>query len=105
MISTLAERLKELRNNKRLRQEQVASLIGVNKSAVCFYENGTRQPSYDILLRLANLYRVSVDYLLGQTSIRSVDLTGLSDKEAAAIIDLVDSLKDKNKRLEKYNNW
>lgn len=99
MISTLSTRLKELRQSKNLRQEQVATLIGVNKSAISSYENNTRQPSYDILVRLATLYRVSTDYLLGQTNIRSLDLTGLTEEEAALISELVSTMSQKNEKL------
>ena len=73
MIPTFASRLKQLRLNKNLRQEQVANLIGVNKSAISTYENNTRQPSFEILVRLATLYRVSTDYLLGRTDNREVN--------------------------------
>ena len=69
MIPTFASRLRQLRLDKNLRQEQVAKLIGVNKSAISTYENNTRQPSFDILVRLATLYRVSTDYLLDMTNI------------------------------------
>lgn len=48
MIPTFASRLKQLRLNKNLRQEQVANLIGVNKSAISTYENNTRQPSFEM---------------------------------------------------------
>ena len=96
MIAKFSTRLRELRVNKGLRQEQVAKLIGVNKSAISTYENDTRQPSFEILVRLANLYRVSTDYLLGQTNNRSVDLSGLSEQEAALICELVETLTRKN---------
>lgn len=82
-----------------LRQEQVAKLVGVNKSAISTYENDIRQPSFEILVRLANLYSVSTDYLLGQTNIRSVELSGLSEKEASMICELVESMSKKNKKL------
>ena len=96
MIAKFSTRLKELRLNKGLRQEQVAKLIGVNKSAISTYENDTRQPSFEILVRLANLYRVSTDYLLGQKNSRSVDLSGLSEQEAALVCELVETLTKKN---------
>ena len=96
MIAKFSTRLRELRLNKGLRQEQVAKLIGVNKSAISTYENDSRQPSFEILVRLANLYRVSTDYLLGQTNSRSVDLSGLSEQEAALICELVETLTKKN---------
>ncbi len=96
MIAKFSTRLRELRLNKGLRQEQVAKLIGVNKCAISTYENDTRQPSFEILVRLANLYRVSTDYLLGQTNSRSVDLSGLTEQEAALICEFVETLTKKN---------
>lgn len=85
--------------DKNLRQEQVAKLIGVNKSAISTYENNTRQPSFDILVRLATLYRVSTDYLLGMTNIRSLDLSGLSDEEVVAVSELVAIMTKRNEQL------
>lgn len=99
MIPTFASRLKQLRLNKNLRQEQVVNLIGVNKSAISTYENNTRQPSFEILVRLATLYRVSTDYLLGRTDSRSLDLSGLTDEEAAAVSEIVAIMTQKNERL------
>lgn len=99
MIPTFASRLRQLRLDKNLRQEQVAKLIGVNKSAISTYENNTRQPSFDILVRLATLYRVSTDYLLGMTNIRSLDLSGLSHEEVAAVSELVAIMTKRNEQL------
>ena len=99
MIPTFASRLKQLRLNKNPRQEQVANLIGVNKSAISTYENNTRQPSFEILVRLDTLYRVSTDYLLGRTDCRSLDLSGLTDEEAAAVSEIVAIMTQNNERL------
>lgn len=99
MIPTFASRLRQLRLDKNLRQEQVAKLIGVNKSAISTYENNTRQPSFDILVRLATLYRVSTDYLLGMTNIRSLDLSGLADEEVVAVSELVAIMTKRNEQL------
>ena len=92
MTANFSTRLRELRVDKRLRQEQVAKLIGVSKSAISAYENDTKEPSFGLLVRMANLYRVSTDYLLGQTNSRSVDLSGLSEQEAALVCELVETL-------------
>lgn len=100
MIAKLSMRLRELRVSNKLRQDQVANLVGVNKNAISTYENDLRQPSFEILIRLADLYRVSTDYLLGRTSTRSIDLSGLTEDEAAIISELVESMRKKN---EKYN--
>ena len=56
-------------------------------------------PRKDILVRLATLYRVSTDYLLGMTNIRSLDLSGLSDEEVSAVSELVAIMTKRNEQL------
>lgn len=102
MIYNLSTRLKQLRQEKHLKQEQVALLVGVTKSAVSAWELDMRQPSYEALIRLAELYRVSTDYLLGRTNDRSLDLSGLTTAEITIISELVSSMTAKNKRLEDF---
>ncbi len=104
MILDLSIRLKELRINKHLRQEQVAEIIGVTKSTISAYENDLRQPSFETLLRLANLYRVSTDYLLGRTDTLSVDLTDLTTAEATLVTELVSSMSIRNRKLARYDD-
>jgi len=102
MIIDLSTRLKQLRLDKRLRQEQVARLVGVSKGAISAYETDIRQPSYDVLIRLANLYRVSTDYLLGRTDDRALDISGLTAHEAAIVSELVASMTAKNQKMEEF---
>lgn len=61
----MGEKLKSLRIEKKLTQKQVADRIGLAISAVSSYESGTRYPSYDVLVKLARIFHVSTDYLLG----------------------------------------
>ena len=89
MITKLSSRLKLLRNSKHLRQDEVAKRIGVNKSAISTYESGTRQPSYEVLIRLAKLYQVSIDYLLGYDENQTIDLSGLTDEEMNLVYRLI----------------
>lgn len=102
MIIELSARLRQLRLEKRLRQDQVARLVGVSKGAISAYENDLRQPSYSILIRLASLYRVSTDYILGRTDERLIDISGLTAAEAIIISDLVASMTTKNQKLEEF---
>lgn len=102
MIIDLAVRLKQLRLDKQLRQEQVARLVGVSKGAIGAYETDIRQPSYEVLIRLANLYRVSVDYLLGRTDDRTIDISGLTAHEVAMITELIASMSAKNQKMGEY---
>jgi hypothetical protein len=53
-----------------------------------------------VLIRLANLYRVSTDYLLGRTDDRTLDISGLSTREVAIISELVASMTAKNQKME-----
>lgn len=99
MRPTIGTRLRELRQKRKLRLEQVAEIIGVNKSTVSSYENGGRQPSYDILVSLARLFRVSTDYLLGLTDDRKIDVSGLTEHEVDVICELVSMMAEKNERL------
>lgn len=100
MIAKLSERLKQLRLEKDLRQDQLAKLVHMEKSSISMYENDVRQPSYEVLLRYADIFGVSVDYLLGRTTDRSLDLSGLTAAEIALISELVDSMTAKNRKLE-----
>ena len=89
----MGDKLKSLRTDKKMTQKQVADRIGLAISAVSSYESGTRYPSYDVLVRLAHIFRVSTDYLLGMTDKRNIDVTGLDDDEIELISQLVDKLK------------
>lgn len=58
-------RLKELRIERGLTLRQVAEAVGVTLRAICNYEAGTREPSFDTLRKLCLFYDVTSDYLLG----------------------------------------
>ena len=60
------EKLLFLRERFGLRQVDVAEKIGISKQAYGLYETDKRQASYETLCRLADFFRVSVDYLLGR---------------------------------------
>ena len=92
----ISEKLKLLRTENNLTQKQVADRIGVAVSAVSAYESGSRYPSYKSLIRLASIYHVSCDYLIGVDSKRSIDLTGLNEDDIELITHMVDVLKSKN---------
>ncbi len=61
------ERIKELRKEKVITMKRLGEIIGVSEGAVSQYENGKRQPDYDILKKIADFFNVTTDYLLGRT--------------------------------------
>lgn len=60
-------RLRELREDHDLSQKQVAEYLGMKQPQYCRYEQGYRDIPTDILIRLANLYHTSTDYILERT--------------------------------------
>lgn len=61
------EALIEQRKLNRLTQREVAKRLGISQPSYIRYENGTAEPSLENLVKLADLFDVSVDYLLGRT--------------------------------------
>lgn len=92
MKENFGERIKRLRLEKGLKQEQVAVLLQVNRKAVSHYENNMREPSFGILVQLAEIYKVSTDYLLGVEKKRVIYTSGLNDRQYALVRQLVEEL-------------
>ena len=62
----LGYRLRELRKENRMSQEDLGKLLGVTKVSISGYENGTRVPSLDVLQGILDVFGVSADFLLGR---------------------------------------
>lgn len=69
-MATIADRLKELRSEAHMTQEEFAKRIRVSKGAVGNWETGTRCPSHEKLEEIADLFNVDMDYLIGRTNER-----------------------------------
>lgn len=63
-----SQRLKQLRKEKKVTQEQLAKIIGVERSSIGKYESSNVTPSPDVLTRMSDYFGVSIDYLLGKVS-------------------------------------
>ena len=88
-------KLAKLRENKRLSQSQLAARLGITKSMVSAYENSARMPmpSYAVLLRIAGMFNVSLDYLLGTENQIIFRTDGLSESQIAIIMDIIEEFK------------
>ena len=85
--------LKTLRLRENKTQAQLAQKLGLTKSVISAYETGLRLPSYDILINIAKIYNVSTDYLLGLEHKQEIDLSGLSQEEIDALLNLIKAMK------------
>lgn len=67
----LAERLKLLREERRFYQRELAKLLGISVRTYQFYESGHNEPNVKSLIKLADFYGVTIDYLVGRTDERN----------------------------------
>ncbi len=77
--------LKQIRNSKGLLQTKVAMDLSITQETVSSYETGRVLPSSDMLIKLADYYNTSIDYLLGRTKydmpINDIKPNNISDKD------------------------
>lgn len=67
MANTLGTKIIKLRQDKGITQEELAKLIPVDQSMISYYEKNKKKPSTEVLEKIADIFDVSVDYLLGRT--------------------------------------
>lgn len=66
MNNLFYKKLKELREEKGLSQEKLGELFNMTQAAIGKYEKGTREPSLNLLIKFADFFKVTTDYLLGR---------------------------------------
>jgi transcriptional regulator with XRE-family HTH domain len=72
------DRLKRLREAKKITQKQAAEELKINPRTYASYENNEREPNSEILVLIAKTYNVSIDYLLGMTENSTIDSKSVS---------------------------
>ncbi len=91
------EKLRELRTSFGMTQSELASRLRVTKSVVSYYELHERTPSPDVLIKLADIFHVSTDCLLGIEQRKVVDVSGLSEADIRLVLMTVEALREKNR--------
>ena len=97
IMVVFGKRLKELRKNAHITQQQLGDMVGVTKVSICCYENGTRTPTLDTLIDLADSLNTSLVYLLGADSL-AVD----SDNKVNMAKDEIELIKELRKHIKLY---
>lgn len=111
-MKNFSSNLKDLRNEKGFTQDTTAKLAGVEYGPYCKWEQGKSRPSYEDLIKLANFFQVSIDYLLGNsddlgnvTIITSFENT-LSKNERTLLTQFKKlSASEKDLILKQINSW
>lgn len=93
-MDTLGKRLKYLRSLRKKQQKEVAIDLGVSKTGYSSYENDIRMPGVPMLIKIADYYNVSIDFLLGRDNRTYIDKSEIQQYLA--------ELHDTLKKLDNY---
>ena len=96
------KRLKELRKQRNLTQKDLAKILGVYPQSVGYYENNINKPDPDMLIKIADYFQVSVDYLLGrEDDLGNISISGSPALELTAdereLVDTFRAIPDNTK--------
>ena len=92
MILALNENIKRLRLARGLNQVEFAKAMGVSKQCVSNWENDNVMPSIEMLIKIADFFNVTTDYILGRNERTYIDVTGLSDEQISHISLIVNDI-------------
>lgn len=90
-------RLKKLREEKNLTQKQVGEIVGVKEASISGYERNVGEPKLSTLRRLAFLFGVSTDYLLGIEKRRAFHVDDVPENIQIMILDVVERMKKEHR--------
>ena len=91
------DRLKALRLEKGITQQQLADKLGLVHASVSAYERNAKYPSVETLIKLCNFFCVSSDYLLGLSDSMELKMSGLTDEQVQIVTRTIIE-------FEQYNN-
>mgnify|MGYP006293495707 CR=1 FL=1 len=89
-MTIIGKRIKKLRKENNLTQEEFGKIFGIAKSTVSLYESGKSNPDDQMKQKIANHFNVSIDYLLGNTDERKPVNELIKNEEAVEIEELLE---------------
>ena len=99
MKNTLCENIRQLRLQNGMNQVEFAKKMCVTKQCVSNWENDNVLPSIEMLIKMADFFQVSTDFLLGRVGSSSIPIDGLSEEQQAHIRLLVKDLRSANQKV------
>lgn len=99
-----ANKLKKLRIESGLTQAQLAQKVGIGASTVGMYESNIRKPSFEVLLKLAIFFNVSIDYLISDEkddeNLRNIShlFESLNKQQKQQVVDFIQFIKNNNRQ-------
>ena len=96
MLCLLNEKIKQLRNSHGYSQVEFAKLLGVTKQCVSNWENDNVIPSIEMLVKIADVFRVTTDYVLGRSDDTRLDVSGLTTEQIGHLSLIIEDIKKAN---------
>lgn len=107
-VQEFSQRMRKLREERGWTQREVAERLGIPTNSYSGYERGAREPDFAMVVRIARLYQVSVDYLLGLSDERSISnerlavmnrsLVHLPEEDKETLLALIDAYLESRRR-------
>lgn len=94
MAIKFGDRLKELRESRKLTQLELANMFNVHKTTISNWEKGKRFPDEEILNKLADYFNISMNYLLGKEAKNDIKSKSINDMTEMVVSTLVRRLID-----------
>lgn len=98
----IADKIKLLREKQGITQSELAKRLGITRSGVNAWEMGITVPSTQYIVELSLLFKVSTDYLLDMPQTKSVAVDGLSDREIASVVEIIECYRTAKNNTSKY---
>ena len=95
----VADKIKALREQNGFTQSDLAKKLGITRSSVNAWEMGISVPSTQYIVELANIFKVSTDFLLGVKSTATVNVDGLSEKDVQLVNAVIAHLREKESAM------
>lgn len=90
------QKLRNLRLEAGMTQAELAQRLDITKAVISYYELHKRCPSPEVLIKLASIFHISTDYLLGISNRKMIDVSDLSEEEVRLLLSLIVILSKKN---------
>ncbi|MGE5581090.1 MAG: helix-turn-helix domain-containing protein [Bacillota bacterium] len=100
-MSSLGEKLRKLRREKDWSQTQLAQKIGTHRRLISRYETDAGTPSTETLQKIAEIFGVTTDFLLAESSTKNLASVKVSDKELLEYFEEIEKLDDFDKKALK----
>lgn len=96
----ISDRIRQLRQEKRWTQAELGEKVGVHQKQVSAYERGANVPSTEVLIKLAEVFNVSLDYLAFEAKGQTAKIN-IQDRDLLRRFEVLDSLTEQDKTLAK----